>query len=95
MTANQWSRLALSSVLLLALFILFEVILVKLAGYKQFLFTQRSLEAQINSRSELLLETHQALLRAAKLATIGQLSAGIKHEISQPLTAMSGDCHLT
>ncbi|MAD88976.1 MAG: sensor histidine kinase [Pseudoalteromonas sp.] len=88
-TANQWSRLALSSVLLLALFIIFEVILVKLAGYKQLLFTQRSLEAQINARSEQLLETQQALLRAAKLATIGQLSAGINHEISQPLTAMS------
>ncbi|RXF02608.1 sensor histidine kinase [Pseudoalteromonas phenolica O-BC30] len=88
-TANQWSRLALSSVLLLALFIILEVILVKLAGYKQLLFTQRSLEAQINARSEQLLETQQALLRTAKLATIGQLSAGINHEISQPLTAMS------
>lgn len=35
-----------------------------------------------------LRQTQEQLLQAAKLATIGQLSASINHEINQPLTAM-------
>lgn len=35
-----------------------------------------------------LRETQQELIQAAKLAVLGQMSAGLNHEISQPLTAI-------
>lgn len=35
-----------------------------------------------------LRETQQALIQSAKLATLGQLSAGINHELNQPLAAI-------
>ncbi|WP_029653059.1 sensor histidine kinase [Marinobacter daepoensis] len=37
-----------------------------------------------------LRETQQELIQAAKLAVLGQMSAGLNHEINQPLTAIQG-----
>ncbi|WP_423186679.1 sensor histidine kinase [Alishewanella sp. d11] len=43
---------------------------------------------QRNEAEQGLQQAQEQLLQAAKLATIGQLSASINHEINQPLTAM-------
>lgn len=37
-----------------------------------------------------LRETQQELIQAAKLAVLGQMSAGLNHEMNQPLTAIQG-----
>ncbi len=68
-----------------ALFFLYR----RLAGYRQLLFTRSSLEREVQQRTEELDQAHQALIQSAKLATIGQLSASINHEINQPLSAIS------
>lgn len=53
--------------------------------------SNEELQYQILQRTEAeqeLRQTQAQLLQAAKLATIGQLSASINHELNQPLTAM-------
>ncbi|OCW93194.1 ATP-binding protein [Alishewanella sp. HH-ZS] len=53
--------------------------------------SNQQLQLEIRQRSEAeqeLRQTQEQLLQAAKLATIGQLSASINHELNQPLTAM-------
>lgn len=53
--------------------------------------SNQQLQYQILQRTEAeqeLRQTQAQLLQAAKLATIGQLSASINHELNQPLTAM-------
>ncbi|MCW8890230.1 MAG: ATP-binding protein [Sedimenticola sp.] len=53
--------------------------------------TNRQLIREIDSRiqtEEQLRQTHEELIQAEKLAALGQMSAGIVHEISQPLSAM-------
>ncbi|WP_409993938.1 sensor histidine kinase [Roseateles albus] len=46
--------------------------------------TNRELKRQIAQR----LQAEDELMQSAKLAVLGQMSAGIAHEINQPLTAM-------
>lgn len=43
-----------------------------------------------NDMSRKLREGRTLLVRAAKLSTIGQMAAGVIHEVKQPLTAISG-----
>lgn len=81
--------LALVTVLYLLLLLLGFYLYRHFMGYQQLLFTQRSLALEIEQRSQALAEAQDALVQAAKLATIGQLSASINHEINQPLSAMS------
>lgn len=53
--------------------------------------SNQQLQHEIQQRNEAehgLQQAQEQLLQAAKLATIGQLSASINHEINQPLTAM-------
>ncbi|MCW8943364.1 MAG: ATP-binding protein [Sedimenticola sp.] len=53
--------------------------------------TNSQLINEIESRiqtEEQLRQTHEELIQAEKLAALGQMSAGIVHEISQPLSAM-------
>lgn len=53
--------------------------------------SNQQLQYEIQQRNEAeqgLQQAQEQLLQAAKLATIGQLSASINHEINQPLTAM-------
>ncbi len=53
--------------------------------------TNRRLLEEIDSRKvaeERLHQTHEELIQAEKLAALGQMSAGIVHEINQPLSAM-------
>ncbi|MCP3866562.1 MAG: sensor histidine kinase [Gammaproteobacteria bacterium] len=53
--------------------------------------SNRRLLDEINERTkaeEQLRQTHEGLIQAEKLAALGQLSAGLVHEISQPMSAM-------
>ncbi|ALZ75774.1 ATP-binding protein [Rheinheimera sp. F8] len=54
--------------------------------------SNQQLVAQIRQREQTetaLAQTEQELVQAAKLATIGSLSASLNHELNQPLTALS------
>ncbi len=54
--------------------------------------SNQQLVAQIQQREQTetaLAHTEQELVQAAKLATIGSLSASLNHELNQPLTALS------
>ncbi|RMF19443.1 MAG: sensor histidine kinase [Gammaproteobacteria bacterium] len=46
------------------------------------------LSQQVAERTEALRQTHEELIQSEKLAALGQLSAGLVHEISQPLSAL-------
>ncbi|MES9876804.1 MAG: ATP-binding protein [Candidatus Sedimenticola sp. PURPLELP] len=53
--------------------------------------TNLRLRDEINERiktEEQLRQTHEELIQAEKLAALGQMSAGLVHEINQPLSAM-------
>lgn len=53
--------------------------------------TNQQLLEEIRQREEAqdeLKETQQELIQAAKLAVLGQMSAGLNHEMNQPLTAI-------
>jgi len=53
-----------------------------------------SLGGSFNEMSNKLREGQALLVQAAKLSTVGQMSAGIVHEIKQPLTAIQGHLQL-
>ncbi|RED50842.1 sensor histidine kinase [Aestuariispira insulae] len=46
------------------------------------------LESRVESRTKELRQTQNELVQAAKLAALGQMSAGLSHELNQPLTAI-------
>jgi len=46
------------------------------------------LERKVEERTRTLRATQDELVHAAKLATIGQISAGLAHELNQPLAAL-------
>lgn len=53
--------------------------------------SNQQLKAEIHERERAekeLKETQQELIQAAKLAVLGQMSAGLNHEMNQPLTAI-------
>jgi two-component system C4-dicarboxylate transport sensor histidine kinase DctB len=48
------------------------------------------LELKVRQRTAELEQAHEELVQAGKLALLGQMSAGISHELGQPLTALRG-----
>ena len=51
-------------------------------------------EKKINHLYESLADTENQLIRAGKLATIGELAAGVAHEVMNPLASISSYCQL-
>ncbi len=55
---------------------------------------QRELEEAVEARTAELEHAHAALIQAAKLTTLGELAAGLAHELSQPIGVISGHAEL-
>ena len=56
----------------------------RIAGYT------RELEARVEARTSELKSTQAQLLAAARLSSIGEMSAGVAHELNQPLNVIGG-----
>ncbi|MBJ6608909.1 MAG: sensor histidine kinase [Candidatus Thiothrix moscowensis] len=88
------SRTALVSTLLAAFILLLTLLLVyavwknqrQRRDYEQHI--REELEAKVEKRTHELRRTQEELVQAAKMAALGQLSAGINHELNNPLTAI-------
>lgn len=52
----------------------------------------QSLEADVRSATQALLEQQRSLARAEKLATVGELAAGLAHELRNPLAGIQMSC---
>ncbi|MDE2368188.1 MAG: cache domain-containing protein [Burkholderiales bacterium] len=50
-----------------------------------------ALDAQVAERTRALREAQQGLLRNEKLATVGRLTAGIAHEVNNPIAVIQGN----
>lgn len=88
------TRTALLSVLLTAFILLLSLLLLyavwknqrQRRDYEQHI--REELEAKVEKRTRELRRTQEELVQAAKMAALGQLSAGINHELNNPLTAI-------
>lgn len=61
-----------------------------IAAFHTVAFLSRHLFVQLKKTRERLKDSEEAVRRAEKLAAVGQLAAGIAHEIRNPLASMSG-----
>ncbi|WP_462173192.1 ATP-binding protein [Pseudoalteromonas xiamenensis] len=85
----QWPRLGIATLIFIVFIWLVRSIYKRVTQYQRLIAGRRDLELKVQERTQKLEQTQAALIRAAKLATIGQLSASINHEINQPLSAIS------
>lgn len=94
---SDWSsvpRAILTTVSLTAFMLLLSLLLLYVLWKNQRQrrdYEQRAreeLEAKVAERTRELHRTQEELVQAAKMAALGQLSAGINHELNNPLTAI-------
>lgn len=78
---NEFGRLATQ----------FNLMLTQLTGQREQLLAQVKELAQANTT---LLDTQQSLVRSEKMASVGQLAAGVAHEVGNPLAAVNGYAEL-
>jgi len=61
----------------------------------QFTVSQlRSMQVELHDRMEAQRKTENRLIQAAKLAAVGEMAAGIAHELNNPLTSVTGFAEL-
>ncbi|MBQ4799080.1 sensor histidine kinase [Pseudoalteromonas sp. MMG006] len=87
--AAQSTRLFWATSIYALIIVVGYSLLARFAGYKKLVYSRHSLEQKVIERTQELERAQVALVQSAKLATIGQLSAGINHEINQPLSAIN------
>ena len=98
---QQWAQVAAAllatSIVFFVLFIMQRrrAIRLQLAGKEALARANVQLEHQVAQRTQALVDTNQQLrdtqdqlVHSAKLAAIGQLAAGVTHELNQPLAAI-------
>ena len=73
--------------------------MVKISDNQYVLFSndlsvEKSLHSKYREQVNLLKESHQQVVQADKVRAIGELTAGISHEINNPLTVASGNTEL-
>ncbi len=69
-----------------------ETIALKVGNLIELILTRQELDrsnAELQSRLEELREKHQMLIQKSRLESLGELSAGLAHEINQPLSIIS------
>jgi signal transduction histidine kinase len=79
---HWWNDSSLVQTSLLVLGGLFTIILI-------FFIWNRTLRREVKKRSLALEQAHQSLIRAAKMESVGQLAAGVAHEVKNPLAIIS------
>jgi two-component system sensor kinase FixL len=65
---------------------------VKDASHKQFVGIIRDISEQVQARSEAIIN-RERLAHVTRLTTMGEMAAGIAHEINQPLSAITSYAH--
>jgi two-component system sensor kinase FixL len=65
---------------------------VKDSSHKQFVGIIRDISKQVKTRTEAI-ENRERLAHVTRLNTMGEMAAGIAHEINQPLTAIASYAH--
>ncbi len=61
----------------------------------QVMITQlRSTQVELRSRMEAQRSAENRLIQAAKLAAVGEMAAGLAHELNNPLTSVTGFAEL-
>ncbi len=89
MKKTIFNTMIVSSLLLLLLISLAMVLYRAQQQRKKYLLKiTEELERKVVERTKALKQSQEDLIQAAKMAALGQLSAGITHEINNPLTAI-------